>query len=360
MPLKEDIRSSSTLPGSFYRNEALYRQSLDVVFANSWQLIGHRSQWTEGYQIPFVLLPGSLNEPLILHTGAEPFVSSNVCTHRGFILVEKERPSAPIRCRYHGRLFDANGCFRSMPEFEDAADFPRREDDLARPSFVNWKGFFLCRISEGSSAHTIIDVLDERLGFFPFHDLQYSAERSREFHVKAHWALYCDNYLEGFHIPYVHQALNKVIDYGQYETHLFDSGTLQIGIGKEGEPCFDLPAGHPDQGKQVAAYYYWFFPNWMVNVYPWGISVNIVEPIDIGQTRVRFLTYVARPEMLDQGAGSGLHAVEMEDEEVVESVHRGLTSRLYRDGRFSPAMETGVHHFHLLLQHHMADFLLNN
>ena len=38
----------------------------------------------------------------------------------------------------------------------------------------------------------------------------------------------------------------------------------------------------------------------------------------------------------------------------------GLTSRLYRDGRFSPAMETGVHHFHLLLQHHMADFLLNN
>ena len=62
---------------------------------------------------------------------------------------------------------------------------------------------------------------------------KYSAERSQRISCKAHWAFICDNYLEGFHIPYVHQALNKVIDYGQYETHLFDSGTPQIGIGKK-------------------------------------------------------------------------------------------------------------------------------
>ncbi len=45
-----------------------------------------------------------------------------------------------------------------------------------------------------------------------------------------------------------------------------------------------------------------------------------------------------------------MHGVEMEDEEVVESVQKGLRSRLYSGGRYSPRMEKGVHHFHLLMQ----------
>jgi len=46
--------------------------------------------------------------------------------------------------------------------------------------------------------------------------------------------------------------------------------------------------------------------------------------------------------------------VEREDESVVESVQRGLKSRLYRQGRFSPTRETGVHHFHTLLSRSLA------
>jgi hypothetical protein len=29
--------------------------------------------------------------------------------------------------------------------------------------------------------------------------------------VNAHWALYCDNYLEGFHIPFVHEDLDAAL-----------------------------------------------------------------------------------------------------------------------------------------------------
>lgn len=49
------------------------------------------------------------------------------------------------------------------------------------------------------------------------------------------------------------------------------------------------------------------------------------------------------------GAGADLHAVEMEDEAVVEAVQRGVRSRLYGGGRYSPTRESGVHHFHRLL-----------
>jgi phenylpropionate dioxygenase-like ring-hydroxylating dioxygenase large terminal subunit len=41
--------------------------------------------------------------------------------------------------------------------------------------------------------------------------------------------------------------------------------------------------------------------------------------------------------------------VELEDEAIVEQVQKGVRSRLYDRGRYSPARETGVHHFHRLL-----------
>jgi choline monooxygenase len=104
-----------------------------------------------------------------------------------------------------------------------------------------------------------------------------------------------------------------------------------------------------DHGKKVAAYYYWVFPNTMFNFYPWGVSVNLVQPLGPDRTRVSFRTYVHDASRLDRGAGSGLDKVELEDEEVVEGVHKGIRSRFYKAGRFSPTREQGVHHFHSLL-----------
>src|SRR6185295_9983863 len=49
------------------------------------------------------------------------------------------------------------------------------------------------------------------------------------------------------------------------------------------------------------------------------------------------------------GAGGALDQVEMEDEAVVMTVQRGLRSRLYHRGRYSPGKEQGVHHFHRLI-----------
>ena len=91
----------------------------------------------------------------------------------------------------------------------------------------------------------------------------------------------------------------------------------------------------------------------MFNFYPWGLSINIVKPIGIDKTKVSFITYVYDETKLNIGAGALLDKVEQEDEFVVEGVHRGLKSRYYKAGRFSPTREQGVHHFHLLLARYM-------
>ena len=64
---------------------------------------------------------------------------------------------------------------------------------------------------------------------------------------------------------------------------------------------------------------------------------------------VSFLTCVWDESKLEQGAGSDLFSVEMEDEEVVQAVQKGIRSRFYTHGRYSVTREQGTHHFHRLL-----------
>ncbi len=189
----------------------------------------------------------------------------------------------------------------------------------------------------------------DRVSFLPHQDLKHYDELSRDYLVKANWMLYCENYLEGFHIPFIHPGLNAAIDFSNYDYEIDNYFNLQIGIVKDGEETFDIPEGHPDYGKNVGAYYYWVFPNLMLNFYPWGLSINIIDPLDKELTKVKFRTYVWDESKLDKGAGSDLDKVEREDEEIVERVQIGVKSRLYNKGRFSPTMEKGVHHFHSLV-----------
>lgn len=75
----------------------------------------------------------------------------------------------------------------------------------------------------------------------------------------------------------------------------------------------------------------------MFNFYPWGLSLNVVEPLSHQRTRIRFRTYYFESAAWP-GALNELDITEMEDEAVVESVQRGVgLRRYYQTGRYSPA-----------------------
>jgi choline monooxygenase len=352
-----DIASAKTINADFYTNNEVFEQCRDKIFSPSWQFIGSKELVKEaGNVYPFILLPDYLDEPLLLtkdKKGATN-VLSNVCTHRGNIVAEKACKLNNLRCRYHGRLFDLSGKFVSMPEFKEVENFPSKDDDLPRLQLFEWSNWLFTSINPIYSPELFFRDMITRVNWMPLNEFKFQPELSRTFHVKANWALYCENYLEGFHIPFVHAGLNAVIDFGEYATELFfPYSSLQLGLAKTNHDCFDFPASSPDYGKNVAAYYFWVFPNMMFNFYPWGLSVNIVEPISVGECRVRFLSYVWDESKLDKGAGSGLDKVEQEDEEIVQNVQRGVRSRFYSHGRYSVTREQGTHHFHRILTEFM-------
>jgi choline monooxygenase len=409
-----DITRASTPPSRVYHAPDLYALQKERIFARSWQFAAGASSngaggasggagpgsasavRAPGHVLPFTLLPGCLDEPLVLTRDQQGALHclSNVCTHRGALVVEGAGHVKTLRCRYHGRRFGLDGCFQHMPEFDDVVNFPSAADDLPRLALREWGGLLFTRVlppasrdaevggeaavrdeptshddstsgdeatsQEADAPDAIpfdawIEPVARRVGWLPVDTFRFDASSSRDYLIECNWALYTENYLEEFHIPYVHGAsLGGKLDYDAYHTELYDWGSLQIGVAKGAEPAFTPPAGHPDEGTRIAGWYFWLFPNLMLNFYPWGLSLNLVEPLGPGRTCVRFLTYGHDDSLRGAGAGGDVHRVEMEDEEVVESVQRGVRSRLYDRGRYSPRRETGTHHFHQLLARFMA------
>lgn len=347
-----DITKAETLPASFYRDTEVFELLKEKVFLKSWQFIGDEQLVRLAEDVyPFVLLDNYLTEPMLLVREQNDDIKclTNVCTHRGNLIAQHPGNQKKLKCLYHGRRFGLDGKFEHMPEFQEAKDFPRTCDDLHQFPLEKWGPLLFAGMDDIIPFASIIEKMKERVGFLPLEEYKLDNARSKDYLVNAHWALYCDNYLEGFHIPFVHQDLNAALNYGAYTTEIYDYLNLQIGYADDHIELFDLPEGHPDFGKKVGAYYYWVFPNMMFNFYPWGLSINVVKPISMSKTKVSFISYVWDETKIEGGAGALLDKVEREDEFVVEGVHKGIRSHYYKAGRFSPKMEKGVHHFHQLL-----------
>ena len=359
MPFHVDpnIAEAKTLDIDFYLSSKHYQHSKELIFARSWQLAGDEEQVKEAEWVtPFIFLENFINEELVLTRDRSNNLHclSNVCTHRGNLVVERPCKLRDLRCKYHGRRFSLDGKFLTMPEFKEVKGFPAETDHLASLPLFKWGKWLFTSLTGALPAEEFFADMINRLSWLPVNQFVHRPDLSKEYLVDAHWALYCENYLEGFHIPFVHAGLNEVIDYSNYTVELFRYSNLQLGIAKEGELAFDLPKSSPDYGKRVASYYFWVFPNMMFNFYPWGLSINVIQPMGVSKTRVKFISYVYDESKLRQGAGADLDKVELEDEEIVQMVQRGIRSRFYKFGRYSVTREKGTHHFHRLIAEFMS------
>ncbi len=354
--VEPDIRDARAIDPEFHRSPEIYRDSIETIFARSWHYVGAEASRGPGSIQPEILLPGCLDEPLVFtrDAGGALHALSNVCTHRASLVAcDRIAKGGSLRCRYHGRRFGLDGRFVSMPECETARGFPSPSDDLPKVPMASLGGMLFAGVRPSASFGAWLGPLAARLSFVDWDALTLDDERTYE--VAAHWGLYCDNYLEGFHIPFVHASLNEALDYGEYRTELFEWGSLQLGIAKRAEERLPLPPDHPDAGAKIAAYYAFLFPATMINVYDWGVSINAIRPKGPDRTSIHFASWVADPSKRGRGAGGDLHRVELEDEAVVEAVQRGVRSRFYRAGRLSPRRELGVHHFHQLIARSLSD-----
>jgi choline monooxygenase len=335
--VSQALERATSLASWFYEDTQVFALEKDFIFHPSWQLLGHESRLLhvgdhvvgEVAGVPICVLRDDARNLRAFH---------NVCRHRaGPLLLHDGCGARSLQCRYHGWTYNLQGQLRSAPEMDLVQGFDSTLISLPEARLEQWQGLVfvttgvvpsLVELMQGLEHYTIED-----LGLFQFH-------RRVAYEIRCNWKVYVDNYLEGYHLPHVHPALNRVLDYRQYRTEIFKWHSLQTSA---------LNSKYSSYGEG-SAFYRFIYPNTMLNILPGRLQTNRVFPIDAHHCRVEFDYYYAAectPAFREQDQQSS-DDIQKEDIAICEAVQRGLASGSYSSGRLHPQRELGLHHFHEL------------
>lgn len=350
------LEQARTIPGDWYTDPQIYAAESRAVFHDTWQVVGRVDQVSKPGSFVTAQLAG---EPIVVVRDEKGNLRAfyNVCRHRAARVAPEESGHVTrFRCRYHGWTYDLAGHLRGTPEFDGVADFDRAANGLMPVSVDTWGP--LVWVHLGGPHETLADFLapmPERTLGLGVEALRF-VER-REYTLRCNWKVFVDNYLDGgYHVNTVHPGLAGVLDYAQYHTELAPHASVQISPIKAATPQAAADVGQVRGGD--AAYYWWVFPNFMLNLYQGVMDTNLVLPLGVDSCRVIFDFYFAGGDQ-EQGREfqdrsiAVAHRIQQEDVDICEEVQRGLASRAYGAGRYSVKRENGVYHFHQLLARHL-------
>lgn len=330
------------LPAGFYADPAILAQEQKQVFAKSWQLAGHTGDLRAvGDHIVCEIAA----KPILIVRGADHQLRAfyNVCKHRaGPIATCKGRAAKSLQCAYHGWTYALDGQLRSATEMQAAQEFNTSEIRLSAVRVKEWNGLVFVALSdEVPPFEEVYAGITERI--LP-HDLSTMHFAKRDtYELACNWKVYVDNFLEGYHLPYVHPGLSKVLDYRVYDTELFAWYSLQHSPLRNNEGIYG--DGH--------AFYYFIYPNIMLNITPGRLQTNRILPVGHDRCIVEFdYYYTDDPEVQARVASEQAFSDEIQAEDITicEQVQKGLNSGVYTAGRLNPKRESGVWHFHNLLR----------
>ncbi len=331
------LAAARTLPSTWYTDPSALAAERERVFGRSWQLAAHAGSLSTAGDYLTTEVAG---EPMLLlrDAGGSLRAMSNVCRHRAGPVACGSGNRRSHQCGYHGWTYGLDGALLRTPEFEGVERFDPKSVRLPPAAADVWGPLVFVNLDPAARPlEETMHAVAERAPDTPFDRMQ--PVRRRDYEIRCNWKVYVDNYLEGYHIPVVHPKLFRWLDYDAYRTETFGLGSVQVAPLREGDD---------------RALYFWVFPNLMLNVYPDNFSTNLILPLGHDRTLTIFEWYFletgtpeARASIEHTVAAS--HGIQLEDIAICEAVQKGLASRTYDRGRFSPAREAGVHQFHRLL-----------
>jgi len=339
------LERAETIPSAWYVDPRFHDLDREAVFGCSWQHVGHVSQVPAAGDHVLGTVAGN---PVIAVRGKDGVLRGffNVCRHRGGPLAMEDGHSDMLQCKYHGWTYQLDGMLRGVPHFNRVELFDKKDFGLVRVKLETWEGLIFASVAEAPGpVGACLRGAAERILPTRLPELRFA--RRVDYEVRCNWKVYMDNYLEGYHVPYVHPELMKLYDYQSYTTEVHDWYSLQVGPLSGDDNLYGATEGE--------ALYYCLFPNFMLNILPGRLQTNLVVPLAADRCRVEFRYYYAdvespRARRLIEEDHAFSDTVQREDMEICERVQEGLASRAYDRGRFSVTFESGVYHFQQLLK----------
>ena len=364
------IGQANGLPNECYINENYLAYEKEKVFFNKWVVVG------VGSSIPNIGDTKPINLigiPLILVRDKEMNIRvfHNVCSHRGFKLVNKTCSFKNfIRCPYHSWSYDFNGKLVSTPHIgglnnHKSNEFDKDNSNLKEVKTKIWMDIIFVNINSNEiKFEEYIEPLERRWAKFINQDDQKLIIHSNDYgyfnlDVKCNWKFAIENYCESYHLPTIHPELNKV---SNINDHYHIQG-LPNRFAGQGSKKYEQPIKgnkkfntFPNWEKKMIknSEYIALFPNVMIGLHVDHFYVFWLEPLGMNKTKEHMQMYYIGNESANGNDLKELRKenarfwkdVMLEDIKAIEGMQEGRRSPIYNGGNFSPVMDQPTHQFH--------------
>ncbi len=315
-----------------YVSPDIHSEDVQRIFSATWQLIGPTSRLATRGDYIAVEIAGQ--KIFVMHTRDGLRAFRNVCRHRGArLLPEGTGRCNTIRCPYHQWVWGEDGSLLNVPFWGDDAEFELSDWALDQIEWRVWRGLLFVAIApETAFEDQLGDIIAELEGE-PIEDYTWVHEERLVF--DANWKIYTDNFVEGYHIPGIHPAFHRAIEFEAFETTALD------GMVRMTAP--------PRDGLFYRGKWMWMWPNWTLSLFNGGMNTSRINPVDHQRTELIYNFYFA--DTSDAAAKARAQTIEgnlqviREDFEVCLETQKNYASGGYRAGPLSPRHEQGVAYF---------------
>ena len=371
---------ATTLIPDAYTSAAFHALEQERVYGRSWVPVCVTDEVAEPGSYTVVEVGGRSLIVCRTLTG-ELRAHHNVCRHRGARLCAEPRGRVErfFQCPYHAWAYDLEGACLGTPLFTPEAGIPPDQQDIFDMSEVRAfdkadHGLYPARVDTwGCLVFVCLDgdapPLADELGDLPSRLAGYRLDEQRlvrrvEYEIGANWKLVAENFMEYYHLPWVHPGLVKVSPMKAH--HRWQGTGMYMGFctspiasntddgGWLGLP----PLSTLDEDDAISARFAWVFPNVAVNALPSHTFLLLPRPTAADHSSE--VAYLLLHPDCSERAGDALEdeiegllafwdSVNREDIEIVERVQAGLADPRYTGGRMCYRFEESVHRFQNML-----------
>jgi len=365
------VEYASTLLPDAYRSEQFFAEEQRELFSKSWVAVAARDEVAQPGQV-VVRSVGGRSIVVTMNQMRQVRAFLNVCRHRGSRLVRDDctLKAGRFRCPYHAWAYDLDGRCIGTPLFE-GSDIPedmRAAFDMGGVKAFDKADYSLFEVRTDTWGPLILVSLDPdvmalddwvgdlegRVGGYSLESWKVQARK--DYDIGANWKLIAENFMEYYHLPWVHPELAKVSriqDHYRYQGPGMYTGMTTTPISGDNPAWLALPPNESVTGPDLnAGRFMLLFPNAALSILPNHCFLMIMEPMSHGRTyeRCYILTHPSTVE--PTGAPEALQdllvfwdEVNLEDVAIVEDVQAGLSTPEYQGGRMCYRFEEPVHRF---------------
>jgi len=362
LELDKSTESARCLPTATYTEDQFLVREYRNLFDASWVSVGFAQQVPRAGDVLPVLAGGQALVVTRDQYGAVR-VFHNVCRHRGLELVDgpKHCPNGLMTCAYHRWSYALDGSLKQTPYWDGtAASQPdaatRRELGLLPVRSAVWCDIIFVNLSGDAPAFdTFIEPLARRWEAFDLSLLRFL--ETQHYPVPANWKFVCENFLDSYHLPWVHPALGEpATAYITEATHLSEDifGFLMPAFGAgldPAEPALPVFPNLPtpfDIGLDLV----YVFPNTLLLMNAGWLQAITFQAEGPAATSEVLAAYLVGDAALSEDCAhlreefvELLRMINGQDVEILARMQKGRRGTASDDGRFAPHWDQLAHQF---------------